>query len=66
MGSQQRFSSIKYKMLNFTHEQKIFKSFIFDEIYSQDININHTVAATLSQSDINAWNPAPNTDPAVL
>jgi hypothetical protein len=53
-------------MLNFTHEQKIFKSFIFDEIYSQDININHTVAATLSQSDINAWNPAPNTDPAVL
>jgi hypothetical protein len=39
---------------------------IFDEIYSQNININHTVAATLSQSDINAWNPAPNTDPAVL
>ena len=35
-------------------------------LYEENYFLVHTVAVTLSQSDINALNPAPNTDPAVL
>ena len=52
---------ISIELLN--KQYQIFSNIWFNK---QKENIVLTAAVTLSQSEINAWNPAPNTDPAVL